>query len=84
MATVKTATKTTKKPEPKKKAATLAFRTDYKPDTRVKVTRRGGDTITGRVVSVFVKKTGPFIKVNVGTKDKPLLKDFRPRVVRSY
>ncbi len=76
MATTKTAAK--------KAPSKPVFRTDYKAGTRVKVKTRSGDTITGRVVEVFTKQTGPFVKVNVGDSKKPLLKDYRPAVVKGY
>ena len=88
MATKKTAAKkaTPKKTAAKKAPVTKAevFRTDYKPGARVKVTRRNGDVVAGRVVEVFTKATGAFIKVNYGTKQMPLVSDFRPRVVKGY
>lgn len=88
MATKKTATKkaTPKKTATKKASAAKAevFRSDYKPGARVKVTRRNGDVVVGRVVEVFSKATGAFIKVNYGTKQMPLVGDFRPRMVKGY
>lgn len=80
MATKKTATKKTPAAKPKAEV----FRTDYKPGARVKVTRRNGDVVAGRVVEIFTKATGAFIKVNYGTKQMPLVGDFRPRVVKGY
>lgn len=83
MATKKTAAKkTATKKAPAAKAE--VFRSDYKPGARVKVTRRNGDVVAGRVVEVFSKATGAFIKVNYGTKRMPLIGDFRPRVVKGY
>lgn len=83
MATKKTAAKkTATKKAPAAKAE--VFRSDYKPGARVKVTRRNGDVVAGRVVEVFSKATGAFIKVNYGTKQAPQVGDFRPRMVKGY
>lgn len=85
----KTATKAVSKKTPTKKAAPAAakkpvYRTDYKPGARVKCQRRTGEEAKGSVVEVFTKKTGAFIRVNIGTKQVPIIKDFRPAAVRGF
>ena len=72
------------KKAPAKAAPKPAYRTDYKPDTRVKVTRRDGTVVSGRVVSVEKKTTGSFITVNVGTKQVPILLALRPAKVKGF
>lgn len=85
----KTATKAVSKETPAKKAAPAAakkpvYRTDYKPGTRVKCKSRTGEEFKGTVVEVFSKQTGSFISVNIGTKQVPIIKNFRPAVVRGF
>ena len=73
-----------KTPAKKTKAATPAFRTDYKAGARVKVTRRVGDAVPGRVTEVITKKTGAFIGVDIGTKAAPNVMWARPSKVKGY
>lgn len=85
---------TTKKPAAKtvksaaKKTATAKPRSDYKPGARVKVTRRsrseGEKEFKGFVTSVKSTPTGPFIEVNIGTKQVPILIEARPAKVRGF
>lgn len=83
MATKKTPAK--KAPAKKTKPASkVEHRSDYKPGTRVKVTRRDNTESKGFVTKVFKTPTGPFIRVNIGTKDVVIEKDFRPAKVRGY
>lgn len=78
MATKKTPAKKTKP------ASKVAHRSDYKKGTRVKVKRRDGSEAKGFVSKVYTTPTGPFITVNIGTKDVVIEKDFRPAMVRGY
>ena len=68
-----------------KKATPVAKpRSDYAKGTRIKIARRNGEEVRSRVERVEVKDTGPFIYANIGTKDRPNIKGFRPRVVKAY
>ena len=85
--TKKTASAAPAKKSAAKKAAPKP-RSDYKPGARVKVTRRsrsGGETeFKGFVTSVKTTNTGPFIGVNIGTKQVPILIEARPAKVRGF
>lgn len=86
-ATSKDATKGKAPPAAKKvakKAAAPIVRQTYPADARVKVKRRNGEMAAGRVVECFTTKTGAFIKVNIGTKQVPIVVDFRPVAVKGY
>lgn len=73
-----------KKTAAKKAMPVAKPRSDYAKGARVKITRRDGTEVRSRVEYVEVKATGPFIFANVGTKDKPNVKGFRPAVVRGF
>lgn len=73
-----------KAPAKKTKAVVANFRTDYKAGARVKVTRRAGDPVPGRVTEVIKKQTGHFIGVDIGTKAAPNVMWARPSKVRGY
>ena len=82
MATKKTVSKKTVS---KKIAASAAKpRSDYSKGTRIKIARRNGEEVRSRVEYIETKATGPFIFANVGTKDRPDIKGFRPAVVKAY
>lgn len=78
--------KTPAKKTAAKKAAPVAAkpRSDYKAGTRIKIARRNGEEVRSRVEYVEVKATGPFIFANIGTKDKPNVRGFRPAVVKAF
>ena len=78
MATIKQ--KTTTKPVVFKKTE---IRTDYKPGTRVEVTRRTGE-FKGFVTGHKDTPTGRFISINIGTKQVPIIHEARPAKVRGY
>lgn len=71
----------TSKKTPVKKPA---VRTEYPAGARVKVTRPNGTVAAGRVTRCYSTSTGPFITVNIGTKDAPNEKDYRPAKVKGY
>ncbi len=73
-----------KAPAKKTKAVIANWRTDYKAGARVKVTRRSGDPVPGRVTEVIKKQTGHFIGVDIGTKAAPNVMWARPSKVRGY
>lgn len=76
---------TTKKTTPAKKApAKPAHRIDYKAGARVKVTRRSGEAVPGRVTEVIKKQTGHFVGVDIGTKAAPSVIWARPSKVKGY
>lgn len=77
------ATAAVKKAPAKKTPVTVKPRIDYKPGARVKVQLKAGEK-KGNVVEVFTKTTGPFIRVNFGTKDMPIIKDVRPVKVKGF
>lgn len=82
MATKTPAKKTTSKKPVAKKAPPV--RTEYPRDARVKVTRPNGTVVPGRVTQCYLTPTGPFITVNIGTKQMPIEKDYRPAKVKGY
>jgi hypothetical protein len=86
-APAKKAAAKTVKPATKKMAAPKP-RSDYKPGARVKVTRRsrseGEKEFKGFVTSVKATPTGPFIGINIGTKQVPILIEARPAKVRGF
>lgn len=60
-------------------------RCDYKQGARVKVKMSG----SGKEIRTFVDhieqtRTGPFIYCNIGTKDLPHMKGFRPAAVKGF
>ncbi len=59
------------------------IRTDYKPGTRVKVTRRTGE-FKGFVTGHKDTPTGRFISINIGTKQVPIIHEARPAKVRGF
>jgi hypothetical protein len=59
------------------------IRTDYKPGTRVKVTRRTGE-FKGFVTGHKDTPTGRFLIVNIGTKQVPIIHEARPAKVRGF
>ena len=67
-----------------KKTAPAKPRSDYAKGARVKITRRDGTEVRTRVIRVETKTTGAFIFADVGTKDKPDIKGFRPAVVKGF
>lgn len=73
--------KTPAKKTPAKK--TPEIRIDYKPGTRVKVTRRNGE-FKGFVTGHKDTPTGRFIAINIGTKQVPIIHEARPVKVRGY
>lgn len=73
-----------KKTVSKKTTAPVKPRSDYAKGARIKITRRDGTEVRTRVEYVEVKTTGPHIFANVGTKDKPDIKGFRPARVRGF
>lgn len=84
MTTKKTASK---KPAAKKKAPAefnATRRVDYAKGARVKVLRKNGDTVPGRVHSVVEHATGYQIYVNIGTDDRPNIKGYRPVQVKGF
>lgn len=84
---LKKAAAKTVKPAAKKTAAPKP-RSDYKPGARVKVIRTSRKTgekeFKGFVNSVKATPTGPFIEVNIGTKQVPILIEARPAKVRGF
>lgn len=72
--------KTSTKPAAKKAAPAKAFAIG----ARVKVTRKTGAVVAGRVVNQYVKKTGAFVTVDIGTKDMPIHKAYRLPSVKGY
>lgn len=82
MATKTTPVKKTTKPAVKKAAAPKP-RSDYKPGARVKVMRKQGE-YKGFVTGVKTTPTGPFIQVNIGTKQVPIPIEARPAKVRGF
>ena len=83
MATTKKATNGKAAAGKTKAKVAAAPRIDYKPGARVKVQLKAGEK-KGNVVEVFTKTTGPFIRVNFGTKDMPIVKDVRPVKVKGF
>ncbi len=83
--TKKTAPAATKKSAPPnlKVFKKTEIRTDYKPGTRVKVTRRTGE-FKGFVTGHKDTPTGRFISINIGTKQVPIIHEARPAKVRGF
>lgn len=94
MATAKK-TPATKKTAPKAVKAIVAgskttsgHRVDYKPGARIKITLTGknvgGKVVKSTVHRVETTATGGFIYANIGTKDLPKIRGFRPSQVKGF
>jgi hypothetical protein len=78
---------TSKKAAPATKAP-VKPRSDYKPGARVKVLRRsraaGEQEFKGFVIDTKTTPTGPFVAVNIGSKNLPHIIEARPAKVRGF
>lgn len=73
----------TSKKTPAKKTVAAKPRSDYKPGARVKIQRKNGE-FKGFVTGVKQTPTGPFIQVNIGTKQVPIVHEARPKNVKGF
>lgn len=75
---------TVKAPVAKPAAKKAAPVKQFAAGARVKVTRKTGEVVNGRVVKQYVKATGPFVTVDIGVKGSPNEKSYRLPNVKGY